>query len=306
MAFKANESNFDKLLEGSSASRPKTIFITNSVLNMPLMLTSITGNSLVFAAILRTPSLRSPSFIYLASLAMSDLLVGLIAQPLFITNEMNTTLRTSLLPDLGHVTAFFSCGVSLCTMSIISVDRFMALHYHMRYPALVTIPRAVYASMFIWLTNVLISSVYFWHSSASYLVTAAGVGVCVLISTFCYIRIYQIVRRHQLQIHYQQQEIQLSSNAGSNLNLIRLKRTAINTFVFYIFILLCYMPKFVSLILKSASPHKWRYAWTFANTILFLNSSLNPLLFCWRIRELLTAVLKIVQKIFPRQTVEGN
>ena len=162
MAFEEKESNFDKFLEESSAPRPKTIFIANSVLNVPLMLTSIVGNSLVFAAILRTPSLRSPSFIYLAGLAMSDLLVGLIAQPLFIANEMNTTLRTSLLPDLGHVTAFFSCGVSLCILSVISVDRFMALHYHMRYPALVTIPRAVYALVLIWLTNALISSLYFW------------------------------------------------------------------------------------------------------------------------------------------------
>ena len=303
MAFEANESNFDNFLEESSASRPKTISITNSALNVPLMLTSITGNSLVFAAILRTPSLRSPSFIYLASLAMSDLLVGLIAQPLFIANA---TPRNSSLLDLGHMTGFFACGVSLCTMSVISVDRFMALHYHMRYPTLVTIPRAVYASLFIWLTNFLFSSFYFWHSSVSYLITAAGIGMCILISTFSYTRIYLIVLRHRFQIHHQQQEIELSSNANSSFNLIRLKRSAINTFVFYIFVVLCYMPKFVSLILKTTSPHKWKYAWTFANTVLFLNSSLNPILFCWRIRELLTAVIKIVRKIPLRETVEGN
>ena len=40
---------------------------------------------------------------------------------------------------------FILCGVSLLTMTTISVDRFAALHYHMRYVTIVTTPRVVYA-----------------------------------------------------------------------------------------------------------------------------------------------------------------
>ena len=130
-----NETNFHELLNKPNASGLATIFVINCVLNAPLMLMSIIGNSLVMAAILRSPSLRSPSFIYLCSLAVSDLLVGSIVQPLFIANEILRP-RVSWLVDLGHVTGFFACGTSLCIMAAISVDRFMALHYHMRYPAL--------------------------------------------------------------------------------------------------------------------------------------------------------------------------
>lgn len=57
---------------------PETIVIINCVLNVPLMIICIIGNSLVLTAILKTPSLHSPSIMFLGSLAVSDLLVGLV------------------------------------------------------------------------------------------------------------------------------------------------------------------------------------------------------------------------------------
>ena len=58
----------------------ETIVIINCVLNAPLMLTSIIGNSLVLAAVWKTPASRSTSMIMLCSLAVSDLLVGFVVQ----------------------------------------------------------------------------------------------------------------------------------------------------------------------------------------------------------------------------------
>ena len=84
---------------------PETITIINCVLNAPLMLISILGNALVLAAIIRTPSIRStPHMIMLCSLAVSDFLVGLIAQPLYIARELtkdpfvNNVLTTVAFP----------------------------------------------------------------------------------------------------------------------------------------------------------------------------------------------------------------
>ena len=68
---------------------PETIIIISCVLNAPLMLISILGNALVLAAIIRTPSIRStPHMIMLCSLAVSDFLVGLIAQPVYIAHQL--------------------------------------------------------------------------------------------------------------------------------------------------------------------------------------------------------------------------
>lgn len=66
-------------------STPETIIIINCLLNAPLVFISILGNALVLAALIKTPSIRStPHMIMLCSLAVSDFLVGLIAQPIYI------------------------------------------------------------------------------------------------------------------------------------------------------------------------------------------------------------------------------
>ncbi|XP_022809724.1 alpha-1B adrenergic receptor-like [Stylophora pistillata] len=51
-------------------------------------------------------------------------------------------------PDLQQairILGFAGCGVSLATMTAITLDRFVALHYHLQYPNLMTTSRAIYA-----------------------------------------------------------------------------------------------------------------------------------------------------------------
>ncbi len=283
--------------------RPETIVIINCALNAPLMLTTIIGNILVLAAILRTPSLRSPSFFFLCSLAFSDLLVGFFAQPLFVANEI-TSGKSSLLDKAGNVIVFFVCGASLWTMAAISVDRFIAIRFHLSYPCIVTVSRCIYSLLTIWLLDFLFSLVYLLDSKAFYIFAVVGIVACVSICTFSYIRIYRIVRRHQIQIYNQQQAVQLSPNAENFINFIRLKKSAMNTFVFYMFIILCYLPTSVSLTIHSISLKKWSKAWMLSNTILHANSSFNLVLYCWRIRELRTAVRKLLKQIIFRQTTD--
>ena len=69
-------------------SHPNSVFIINSVLNAPLMITSIIANTLVLTALWRTPTLRSPSLTLLCSLAVSDFLVGIVVQPLYVINQI--------------------------------------------------------------------------------------------------------------------------------------------------------------------------------------------------------------------------
>lgn len=52
-------------------------------------------------------------------------------------------------------------------------------------------------------------------------------------------------------------------------------------------------------------PSKWAKAWMFKNTILYSNSSFNTKLYRWSNCELRTAVMKLLEKIFLRQTVDG-
>ena len=284
----------------------ETIIIVNCASNVPLMLISVIGNALVLAAILRYPSIRSTSMIMLCSLAVSDLLVGILAQPLFIADEL-TSLRSED-PMLHHITAmagFFVCGVSLGTMTLISVDRFMALHYHLRYSILVTETRAMCALGAIWLFIFLWLAIYLWNKLFYHLTAGIFTAVCLIISTYSYIRIYRIVLQHQQQIHVQQQAME-HSNIANNRHMMRVKKSAMNTFVFYIFMIICYFRNVVIMTLFGTAQQGWREEWNFATTIVFLNSSINPVLYFWRLRELRTAIVRISKRFLFKQTEENT
>ena len=271
----------------------------NCVINAPLMLISIIGNALVLVALLRTPPLRSPFTVFLCSLAVSDLLVGLLVQPIYIAHELKPG---PLLLISVHMLFNTGCVVSLCTMTAISVDRFLALHYHMRYSNFVTEKRATHASVMIWLITILASCLSLWHNSHA--VLAVGIVVCLLISAFSYIRIYLIARHHQLQINAQQQAMQSTNTDQINVNMARSKtsRSAVNTFIYYICMILCYLPMFISMTIYVIDPTLSSKKWTFANTVVFMNSSLNPILYCWRLCELRVAVRTTVQQLLCKQT----
>ena len=293
-----NESQTDYKSNKDNNLQPESIVIVNCVLNTPLILTSIIGNALVLAAILRTPSLRSASNVFLCSLALSDLLVGLIVQPVYIVASFSFVPDNPLMFTY-HVTALFLCGVSLGTMTTISVDRFLALHYHMRYPNLMTTKRAEYASAGIWFLSIILPCVRVLDEKSYFLTIAVGIVICLLVSSFSYIRIYRIVREHQLQIHVQQQAVQ-SANAEHDLNTVQKTKSAINTFIYFIFMILCYSPMFIFMLVYANFPSmrsQLKVWWILVNTVTFMNSSINPLLYCWRTYELRTAILKILRNI---------
>ena len=279
----------------------ETIVIINCVLNAPLMLTSIIGNSLVLAAVWKTPSIRSTSMIMLCSLAVSDLLVGFVVQPLYIADELTKDL---LLYRVSGMIGFYVCGVSFGTMTAISVDRLIALHYHMRYASLMSECRVKFIVGMIWVVIFPFLGLHLWNIFTFHLVAGIFIAVCLVICTFTYIKIYGIVRHHQIQIHVQQQAVG-NSDIGNNILMARLKKSAINTFIFYIFMVICYFPQVILLSLFGTIYKNWKTEWSFAVTVVHMNSSFNPVLYCWRLRELRAAVFQIVKQLLCKQTEEN-
>ena len=280
-------------------SQPDIFAIVNCALNVPLMLISIMGNILVLAAILRTPSLRSPSTILMCSLAVSDIFVGLVAQPIAVAFQLT---EKDFLHQAVRTVSFLAIGGSFFTITAVSVDRFAALHYHLRYPSLMTTQRALYILSALWLVIFLSSWLHFWNTSAYYSVAAAGIAICLLLSSSSYIGIYKIARHHQLQIQNQQQAMEIDAN--DNRNLLRTTKTAKSTFIYYVAMLLCYTPMFIAVSI-SASVNHFSKPLIFVETIAFMNSSINPFLYCWRLRQLRTAVIKIARQMLCKQMQES-
>ena len=296
--FRKNESELDGM---GNMDSPKTIEIINCILNVPLIFVSTIGNALVLTAILRTFSLLSaPSIVFLCSLAVSDLLVGLVAQPVYISNALIYSDSSFALKQATEVMFVLACGVSLFTMTAISVDRFLALRYHMRYSDVMTVKRALFTIAGIWLVLVILSCLrIIWKRSPLFLaIVVGGIAICLFISTFSYIRIYQIVRHHKLAIRSQQQAIQRLSNDATNVK--QSTKSAINTLIYFICMIFCYLPILVVTIIL-AFGHSLDSRLHIADTIAFLNSSINPFLYCWRAQEIRAAVWKTIRQFFCKR-----
>ena len=296
-------------LESDEESSPfeTSVIIPNSVLNALLIPICIAGNILVLAAVWRNPSLHTPSTIFLCSLAVSDLFVGFLLLPVRIAIArfiLSGSSSYSRLLQARIILTIQLCCVSLETMTAISVDRYLALRYHMRYPDVMTSRRATCVAATFWWINVILSLLSIWKKNASLLVVVVFAALCLFISSITYNAIYRIVRHHQHQIHAQQQAVQ-SMNAEQNLK-IQAKKRAANTFIYYICMLLCYIPGAVSALITVTDEQHWNImiSWYF-ETIMFMNSAINPFLYIWRNREIRRAVLKILRKILCKTDEEN-
>ena len=284
-------------------------YIINITLNAFLCYTAVMLNSITVHAIRKTSSLPKPLRTLLLSLAVSDLSVGLLVHPLYIAvlamgleqnPGNNTTLRST---DI----AFTIIGDSLSWASFLgvlalTVDRFLAIHLHLRYQEFVTHKRVVAVVISIMLLSSFLSSAqYFpWWISGSFrqIYTAFDI-FCFVILALLYCKIYSTVRRHNNQI----QSLLVQQDEGQNremmVNVARLLKFAVGTFYVYLAFLLCYLPytclTFVEIISgpTKTTEHVAHYFWT----MIFLNSSLNPLIYCWRMRDIRRAVINIMQNI---------
>jgi len=264
-----------------------TIVIINCLLNAALMPIAILGNALVLVAIIRTPSIRSTSMLMLCSLAVSDLLVGIMVQPLYIAHHLT---KETLLYLLEGITGHSVCGVSFLTITAITVDRFIALHYHLRYPTLVTKSRVKHTLLSIWFFSFALSGFYILNRRVYRALMSIIIAMCFIVSTFCYIRIYQILRHHLAEIATQQRVVQSFNDRNHNTHIERFEKSVLSTFVFYIALLICYFPMYIFLTLRGPLSMDWHQEWNFSATLVFSNSAINPFLYRWRLRELRLAV----------------
>ena len=103
-----------------------------SALNIFLAITASLGNALILNVLPKVTSLHSPTKLLFGNLAVTDLCVGLISQPLFVTIRLSAVIKMGLdiqyyLMNIANAFDFILCGVSILTLSAISVDRLLAL-----------------------------------------------------------------------------------------------------------------------------------------------------------------------------------
>lgn len=277
------------------------LYITICAINGAFSLTALLGNIVVLGAIWRTPSLHIPSNVFLFGLAVSDFAVGLIVLPTFIAFLiLEFTTETHVIQKwtaFRSVQAVFVCATVL-TLTSVSVDRIIALTFHLKYQAIFTIKRAGSILSFIWIVSIAYGlTIVFSEGLYSHL-SIAVFSSCLVVNSLAYLVIYRIARRHLVQIQAQQQ-IQTQQQNGT-LNIIRYRKSVINMFLLFMLFALCYVPYiFVRVYTKFADWNSVHVvlALRLSAMLVYLNSSLNPLLYCWRMREMRVGMKRFLKAL---------
>ena len=273
--------------------------IASCVFNTVLSYTAIMLNIVTIHAIRKSLSLPMTLKTLLLSLAVSDAGVGLLGQPILVSILVNWLQQNN--PGCNMYRAFIFNGhlfssASFLSVVAVSLDRFLAIHLHLRYQELVTHKRVVAVVILIWVWSLFASFSMMWLSLAIFSLIAAVIGIFgFLLTTMVYIRIYSTVRRHKNQI--QALQVQQRVQAGEGAAFAGLISSAGGVFYVYLVFLICYLPFYISLVVyKSNDPNvTMKKFFLFALTLLYLNSSLNPVMYCWKMKHIRQAVINILR-----------
>ena len=284
--------------------------VANCAVNAFLSSTAIALNVITIQALRKTASLSKTLKTLLLSLVVSDLGVGLLAQPLYIAIlvmiiDQSTLFGWSvqcifyIFGLLGYV---FS-SASFFGIFALTVDRFLAIHLHLRYQEVVTYKRIVALVISIWVLSSALSVLALKVNLEKVLSSVIGIigSVCLIIAGTLCCKMHAVVRRHRREISCVLKVQQVAQN-GKLTSDAKLKKTALATFYVYIVFLGCYVPYFcmrAAFIISGES--EWRQPlFYFFLTLMYLNSSLNPLVYCWRMRNIRQAVMSVLRNIFQK------
>ena len=270
-----------------------------SAFNIPLSITAFLGNFLIIIALQKPSSLHPSSKLLFGCLAVTDLGVGLIAQPLRVTYLMSPehSKFCYYIWVLYNTLGLSLCGVSLLTMTVISIDRLLALMLGLRYKHVVTLRRVWIVIVSLWLSIITIVIIIFYNFWISDFVICTIVLLCIIISTCSYTKIYFTLRKCQAQLHshsHQSQTITKEEYSGQSkrstpLNIARYRRSVASALWVQVTLVACYLPFGVVIavlaITGQATP-SIELALETTIVIALLNSSLNPFIYCWKIKEI--------------------
>ena len=272
-----------------------TALFSLSVLHFLFCPVATLGNALAIRALWKASSLPPNVRKLLLSLAFCDLAVGLFAHPTFaavsvISAALKVNVQCQPILTISLIGTFCVAWASFLNVTAIAVDRLLAISLHLRYAELVTSKRVTIVLVAIWLISCVfcLFPLKYDYFVAVPILESSG----FLLTTFACVYVYIVARYHQNQIQaqFQQQNAQV-------IVLLRERKSALNVVYIYIVFAACYIPRLCSSFAEAITG-KPSVLTLFALFFVFFNSSLNPLVYCWRVREVRQIMKDTLKKFF--------
>lgn len=273
------------------------IFIT--VLNIITCPFNIGLNTLVMIAVKAKARLKTNYNTTLCCLALTDVLVGILAQPVFsavtiLTIQGETSKKYCTLQRFSKIVVRSLCGASFSQLALISVERYLAIKHSFTYTSHVTKARILGLSALTWIRIVFQACLPFLITADKILLTISYFHFPFLLATivFCQVAVYRESRRHAKHIAAQQVSVEIRQKFLKERKALKLTTTVI------FILLLCYLPSIIvrifletSTITRVKTAHVAFFTTSF---VAIINSLINPVIYCVRIRHFRIALIEIL------------
>ncbi|XP_015765042.1 PREDICTED: adenosine receptor A2a-like isoform X1 [Acropora digitifera] len=265
------------------------------VVSLLLGITAIVGNTLILIALHKNTSLHQPSKALLRNLVASDLCVGfvqLVHGAVGISILQGWWQMCHLLFLVNAIASNISITISLWTITAISVDRLLALLLKLRYRRVVTIKKVYTVALASWVNGISNATLWFFSLFAWKVLLGTNIAVCLITSVYCYTRTFLRLRHQHTQVLNNRRQ---PENQASRIDEIRYRKTLSSSLWLLLALLFCYLPylflvSFAFREIENNPSSVFIIALTTTALLMYFNSTLNPILYCWRIKEVRRAV----------------
>ena len=298
-----NNGVVNSTVSGSEINIP--IAIVTGILMFILNAVIIAGNLLVILTVVKLHNMRSVTNCIIASLALSDLMMGILILPFAAVNEVLGYWVFGKYCDFHTAADILFCTASIIHLCMISADRYTAITQPFDYHRKITHKTAAIMIAVTWFISVLISfpPIYagWWRDpniksyNDPWLCAFMPNADFALISSLCsfyvplfcmcfmYIRIFTVALRQARQIDSMECNLATSHNMPRLRNILRRERRAAKTLgiIMGVFIF-CWLPFFLMNIIN----HRCGRCYPPALVTVFIwlgyaNSAANPFIYAF-------------------------
>ena len=315
MGINSNETNFNS--SSSTFFCPYAPYVSwendGSIFNLIIGFIAVVAsfptvllNAFIILAIKQRRELQKPSNIMLSSMAVTDLLVGAVVMPTcasidFFTLSQVSFEYTCMLYGVNMLFGPFLFSTTLHHLTVIAWERYVAVQKWKEYKLIVTNGRLKKIAIGTWL-SALFPVVASFFTIAVLLgdrtilegiaaVWTAVETVSLFLVAFFYRKVYLGIRNRKLN-EISQVDVLMKAKLES--------RVAKTTGLLTAAMISSFIPTFVFTILVKVVPiFGTTAAHRFTQTLIQLNSTFNPLLYCYRDRRFRSAISEMLGRKKP-------
>lgn len=239
-----------------------------------------------------------PSNLLLASLAASDLLIGVLVQTgrAAMSVYVLTTSESGSLPNILQTGYFasFLLHSSVLTIAAITVDRYISIAHSLRYHLIVTESRVIKLLAVNWVISAILPAgrlIPPFPMIGIRVLQSIIISLVLFTIAFCYAKILRISRRHKKHVISQLQSVSQGPREQEF-------QSAKTVFIVVGVVISCYLPLLVVqfLLIVNSSGDRVKVVHTFALTMFLLNSSINPVIIFYRSRKLRSFLKRLFKR----------